>query len=88
MEIMMIEGSKAGVVALAGVVAFHSLANKFWPRYKAFPMSPRLFWLSSFVAGAFWVRAEQGHIEHQDRERAAMADARDALDEQYRQRRH
>lgn len=67
---MVIEGSKAAAVATVGVVAFHFAANAVWPRYKKFAMGPKLFWLSSAVVAAYWIVAEQKHLERQ-REMAA-----------------
>jgi hypothetical protein len=81
---MMEEGGKAGAVAAIAVGAFHGLATKFVPAYASLPRSPKLFWLSSAVVAAYWVRAEQAHLERMEAIRLADDAARQARDDQWR----
>lgn len=49
------DGLKASLVTTAAVFALHYGAKKYWPRWKRFPLSPRIFWLSSAVVATYVV---------------------------------
>lgn len=68
-SIALTAGAQAGALASAAVAALHAAATRLAGAYRAFPLQPKVYFLSSAVVVSIWVSAERAQLAFIDSHR-------------------